>query len=146
MKPVSKCIEMLSGKDSRGNKNCHLLSVHDCFECSADCDFCFSESNISAYKPIHRIFNFHICLNFFRSSVLVRRIFIHKACFKLFLPVSIWGEGKTFLGLSFCVKQNQIARNIFYTFLCALFYLIPFTAAKTRNIRRSFARTRIFFY
>jgi hypothetical protein len=81
---------LLSKNCGRAQKS-GLLSAHDCFEDCSDCDFCFTETNVTANKSVHWSFRFHVSFCLVDSQDLIGGFSISKTVFKFDLPFGVRG-------------------------------------------------------
>ena len=124
--PLQKGLVMLPCKNSGGHQNCHLLAVHNGFECGANGHFRFAEAHIAAKKTVHGAGHFHIVLDFFNAAELVIRFFVWEAFFKIPLPIRIFAEGIAFGAHTLGIKSNKLLRHILNGGLYPAPGLLPF--------------------
>ena len=99
----------------------NLLTIGCSFECRTNSHFGFTKAHISTDEPVHHGFGFHIFFYFYGSFLLVGRIFIDKAGFKLVLKIGIGGKSKALGSLSLCIEFYQVKGNLLYLCLGLLF-------------------------
>ena len=121
---------MLICKHSCRHKHCHLLAVGSCLEGGAYGHLGLAETDVAAYKAVHRPVALHISLDSCSSSDLVGGILIDKRCLELMLHVAVGGELKAFLILAGGIQFYQVAGYILEACFRALLYFVPCTGAE----------------
>ena len=72
---------MLKRQNRGRNQNRDLLSIGCRFESRTNCDFCFSETNVSTNQSVHYAIIFHIIFHILRCFFLIWSIFVNETCF-----------------------------------------------------------------
>ena len=136
LQAFAKGLIVLEGKYCRRHEDGHLLIVRYRFEGSTYGHFGLSKTHIATNQAVHRTVALHICLHVGSGFHLVRRILIDKARLQFVLHEAIRTEGKALLLLSFGIKQDKVAGNIFHFLLRPLLHLFPSTGAELVQFRR----------
>ena len=136
---------MLVGEHRGRHHYCHLLGVARRLEGCTDGDFCFSESDIAAYKTVHRTLTLHVCFHVVGSFQLVWGVFVKEACLQFVLHERISTELITFLMTARSIKLYQVAGYVFYLLLCLLLQTLPGSRAESAQAWRSLTVTPLIF-
>ena len=87
--------KMLLRQNSRRHHYCYLFTIHNSLKSSADSNFCFTITDITAQQSVHRLRFFHISLDLRDRFKLIRSFFIREAFFKVTLPFGILSKSMT---------------------------------------------------
>ena len=76
---------MLKRQNGRRNQHSHLFAIGSRFEGCTDSDLRFSETYITADKPVHNGFCLHVFFHIMGRFLLVWRVFVDETRFQLIL-------------------------------------------------------------
>ena len=144
LKTCRKGLIVLLGKNCCRHQDSNLLAVQCRFICCADSNFCFTKTDVAAKKTLHRLFAFHICLNFSNCPKLVVGFLIRKGFFKVMLTAVVRRESVTSGILSLRIDRNKFLCDIFNRFAHARLRLDPLRTAHAMKTRRITFRTNVF--
>ena len=135
LKPFRNRLIMLERQNSCRNNDCNLLSGSHSLKNSTHSNFCLTKPDITANKPIHRLFTFHIGLNIVYRLHLIRSFGVFKRFFHLNLPICVRQKLNSMLHFTFCIKSQKIIRNLFNLFFDTGFGIFPIFSAHSRKFR-----------
>ena len=125
-----KSIVVLLRKDCCRHQHSDLLSVLHRFKCGSNGNFCFSESHVTAHKPVHDNRRFHITFGIIDGRQLILSFLVRKGIFKLLLPDSVLGKLKSLRLLSLGIQFYQILSHLFHCRLDLILGMTPFRCTK----------------
>src|SRR5262249_16714613 len=106
--------------------------------------FGFSESDISAYQPIHRLGSLHVGLGFADGFHLVRRFFVNERSFEFTLPRGVRRKRMARLRIPGRLNGKLLAGAGPHRALCLRFGLRPSRAPERVQRRSCLASADIF--
>ena len=120
---------MLLGKNCRGTEQGSLPAVQNTFHHGTESNFCFSEANIPAQKPVHGNRGFHILFDFKCTAQLVIGFRIRKVFLKFTLPLTVRSKGITRSAETVGIESYQPFCHSFCCLFCTRTPLFPFNTA-----------------
>ena len=123
-------LEMLVGQYGGGYQDCHLLVVAGSLEGGTDGHFGFAKAYVATYQTVHGAVAFHIGLHIGCSFALVGGIFVKERGFQLVLQEAVGAEAVAFLLTALRIEADEVAGNVFYLLLGAVFQLFPSASAQ----------------
>ena len=103
-----KGVEVLLAKDGGGDKDGGLFAGEDCFKNSAESDFSFSESDVTADQAIHRSFLFHLVFSGLDGAELVVGFGKGEGVFEFSLPEVVGGKGEAVAFFALGVELEEL--------------------------------------
>ena len=104
---------MLLGKNRRRTEKGSLPAVKNTFHHGAESDFCFSEADIPAQKPVHGNGGFHVLFDFKGTAQLIVGFRIREVFFKFTLPFAVRSERITGRTKAVGIQGYQPLRHSF---------------------------------
>src|SRR5579872_6547739 len=95
LEPFFECLKMLETKHGGRRKDGNLFAVAQRFKGRAHDDFGFAVTYVAAKQAVHRLRAFHIALDVRDRRLLIAGFSKLERIFKLTLPVTVSGKGKT---------------------------------------------------
>ena len=105
---------MLSCKNCCGGKKHRLFSVKDGLEHCPESHLGFAKTNVTNKKAVHDSATFHILFDVVNGFQLVGGFLIGEGVLKFLLPYGVFGIFEALLLLTFCVKFQEIDRQLFH--------------------------------
>lgn len=119
-----------------GTKDGGLFAVDGGFEGGAYGEFGLAEAHIAAHKAVHGTRALHIGLDVLNGAKLVGGVFVEEGGLQFMLQVGVGREGETLFLLPLCVEADEVAGNVFYLALGAVFEALPGAGAELRQLGR----------
>ncbi len=123
-------LEMLVGKHSGGHEHSHLLIVRHCLECGTHGYLGLAETHVTTHQTVHRAGTLHVSLHVGSSLALIGGIFVDERGFQFPLQETVGTVLETFFLATLRVKLYQVAGNILYLRLGAVFQFLPGSGAE----------------
>ena len=123
-------LEMLIGKYGSGHQYSHLLIVRHSLESGTNSHLRLAEAHVTAHQAVHRTGTLHVGLHVGSSLTLVGGILIDEGGFQLPLQEAVGTVLETLLLAALRVEFYQVAGNILYLRLGAVFQLLPGSGAE----------------
>ena len=103
---------MLFREQGGGHQDGHLLAICNCDECSAQGNFCFAKTDITANQPVHGFARHQILNGCVDRSQLISRLLEAKSLRECLIGLGIKGKGMAIPGGAACIEVQQFSCSI----------------------------------
>ena len=135
---------MLLRQDRGRNQDGNLVSIFNRLERSSHRDFRFSEPDVAAQQPLHRLRVLHVLFDGGDGGQLVGRLVIRKRLFEFVLPLSFHSHRDARSTLAFGLQVNHLRCHVRDRGLNGSFSFLPAGSADLRQPRRRLRSADVF--